>query len=70
MNEVSLYDLGAQYQAQVQYVRQAIHTERAQMRRLSGEELRLSRSKLLRLYEMARECSATAALLQQYYAKD
>lgn len=65
--EQTLYELGRQYLQQSDVIRERITRERRVMNALRGEEKRRARIKLLRLYEMARECDATGEYLCSYY---
>lgn len=68
--EQTLYELGRQYLQQSGVIRDQIAQERRKMDKLHGEARRRARIRLLKLYEMARECDCTGAYLCDYYGGD
>ena len=66
----TLYELGQEYLQQADVIRDRIVRERRAMHELHGEAKRRARIKLLRLYEMARECDTTGEYLCTYYGDD
>lgn len=66
----TLYELGREYLQQSNVIRDRIVRERREMNGLHGEAKRRARIKLLRLYEMARECDTTGEYLCAYYGRD
>ena len=67
--EQTLYELGRQYLQQSDVIRGRIAKERRELDRLHGEERRRARIRLLKLYEMARECDCTGEYLCDYYGE-
>lgn len=63
----TLYELGQEYLQQSDVIRDRIARERLEMNGMHGEAKRRARIKLLRLYEMARECDTTGEYLCTYY---
>lgn len=66
----TLYELGQEYLQQSDVIRDRIARERREMNGMHGEAKRRARIKLLRLYEMARECDTTGEYLCAYYRSD
>ena len=65
--EQTLYDLGQQYLQQAGVIRERIAWERGELKSLRGEARHRAQVRLLKLYEMVRECYTTGEYLCTYY---
>lgn len=65
--EQTLYELGQQYLQQAGVIRDRIARERRELKSLHGEARHRAQVRLLKLYEMVRECDTTGEYLCTYY---